>query len=276
MPTTEQHVACLREEWFNESVSGREDIKNYFIHPQDDDAKSRIFQSILLASVTSGDTNRPVWACFANTESELRAFCANVRMGRKLVDSNGKSAERMEFLKSEKFAFAWQHHRDVSSVVIYQPQLFILDPGMVDIQQGIHFICMPGFQWLHNQVLPDEASIVWHSRAAIQRVGMDAKRAAALVPLSHLVVAYLDRRTRVPILADARFYYQLLLRLCREDIARFPEIYNRNFNQQGVARLGYCPPLRVCCTHERFEALLAEETALFLDRDHVVALQGAD
>lgn len=258
---------------------------------QADSKKGRVFGATQVALVTadglfpegaSGETIRPVWAMFAGTEAELRPFVANLRTGRKAekpsnYSRRGSNSERIEFLKSVGYQVAWQREPEGCLVTLYHPELFRLDPGMVN-PDGIDFVLLVPASWSTSQTL-DPIEAVEHVQAINYTVGEDLNL-EALVPTAHLFAAYLDRRTRCPIPADSRFYLQLLLSALTKRLASFPgdnfrwSSYDRDawgynhrhgFNAQGLDTVGILHAISFQSLHEDFETFLAEEVRIFFE-----------
>src|SRR5690606_3631421 len=124
----------------------------YVIQTREGD-KGRAFSATCLAVATadglwdeerrdrSKGAIRPVWAMFAGTAQQLRSFHANLKGGRKAepVGHNGGDNDRLEFLRSSKFLTIWQHTDEGSALTLYHPDLFRLDPGLVD-PAGLNFL----------------------------------------------------------------------------------------------------------------------------------------
>ncbi len=178
------------------------------IAPQQE-GKGRSFTATLLSYVTadrlwsgggtSTDTNRPVWIMYAASEGEASPFTANLRLGRKALMGEKSSYSRkkspcVELLKSAGYAFSTQRFSEGSVVTAYLPELFNLDPGMVD-PKGASFIVLPSKEWQDTQNL-DIRACVQHAVAigATKEVSKDttrptsptAEQVAGLVPLAAL------------------------------------------------------------------------------------------
>src|ERR1700733_9612178 len=230
---------------------------DYVIEPQDG-KKGRSFRATCVAMVTAihlmetagSDTIRPVWAMFAGTDSELRPFMTNLKLGRKANYNTGwrsRAGDRIEFLKSVGYYMAWQKETLGSLVTIFHPDLFRLDPGMVD-PQGIKFLILVPKDWEQDQAL-DRKGPVEHVRKICPNFPLKDEELEALVPTAYLFAAYLDRRTRCPLIADGKFYLQLLCAALDEHLASFPGTdvkYGRSdgftgrfgFNATGLDEVG--------------------------------------
>ncbi len=261
-------------------------MRDVVIAPQQE-GKGRSFRATLVAAVeadslwsggeTATDHMRPVWAMFAGSEQELRPFGANLMTGRKVMFADGKRAygrkarEKLEVLRSAGFATIRQRTLDGALLTAYLPDLFQIDPGMVD-PAGAKFICMPNIADMAAQTIEVEP-IARH----VERLGhpLDASKLRALVPLSFLFAAYLDRRTRFPLLADGRFYLQLLCACLKEGLASWPA-ETRSYRQEDFghhSRFGFSAhavddvrlvePIAFKATHDEIGAILDEQVTLF-------------
>jgi hypothetical protein len=256
------------------------------IEPKEE-GKGRTFFSTCLATVecdnlweggqTSTDTVRPVWAMFAGSEQELRPFIANVTLGKKILIGGDRNAyrrkeDRMEFLKSTGYQTVWQREPEGSVVTVFLPDLFQLDPGMVD-PSGAAFIILPPTAWAASQkieaepILDHVMSLEPNLEACIKRDDL-----AQLVPLSFLFGAYLDRRTRCPLVSDGRFYLQLMLACLDKGLASWSgDGYSRRFGvharfrftEEGTARIGLDQGLAFQASHESIESVLSQQVELF-------------
>jgi hypothetical protein len=251
--------------------------------------KGRSFTAVLLASVeadllwsggmTDTDNQRPVWAMFGGSENELRAFMANLMSGRIAVfpKSNGYSRSRdecVEILRSAGYRIVWQREAEGALATIYLPDLFQIDPGLVD-PEGIKFILLPTQAWVDEQRI-DPYPLISHAQRSYD---LPDEQLASWVSIAHLFIAYLDRRTRCPLVADGRFFLQLMLACLRDGLASFTtddtHYYYRNekigfgihpqarYYEKNTSKVGLSPGLVFSASHERFEKLLAEEVSLY-------------
>jgi len=269
--------------------------------------KGRTFCATYLASASAdmlweggetdtGDIERPVFAVFAGSDAELRPFVANLMLGRRgLVGDNGysrRAKKGFEFLKSAGFRYLWQREQEGSVVTVYLPELFLMDPGMVD-PKAAKFVLLPSASWAARQEI-DAAPIVKHARRLeiVKRVNkapnvfegsredfkevLPDDKLAALVPTAYLFAAFLDRRTRAPLLADGRFYLQVMLACLNEGLASwsptkdwgdplFGEHKALAFAEYGTTDAGYLPGLAFMAEHEELEALLAREVTTYFE-----------
>jgi len=253
-------------------------------------AKSRSFRAMYLASIEAdplwsgglADTNniRPVWAMFAGTEQPLRAFSANLSKGQKAQYSNGSSYRRgnmtrIEILRSAYYVNAWQREAEGSILTMFLPELFRMDPGMVS-QDGASFILAPYKQWVEDQSIPDKAQILEYGKQFVpEDTWMTGETLERLVPMSFLFGAYLDRRTRCPLVADGRFYFQLLLACLEKGLASFAlhdrsRSYNKfgyhnsfRFYALGTPDIGLELPIAFKASHEDLEAMLSQQVDIY-------------
>ncbi len=267
------------------------------IAPQQE-GKGRSFTATLLSYVTadrlwsgggtSTDTNRPVWIMYAASEGEASPFTANLRLGRKALMGEKSSYSRkkspcVELLKSAGYAFSTQRFSEGSVVTAYLPELFNLDPGMVD-PKGASFIVLPSKEWQDTQNL-DIRACVQHAVAigATKEVSKDttrptsptAEQVAGLVPLAALFGIYLDRRTRAPLVPDLRFHVQLLIACLREGKASLSmtDTYSRDrifgqnsatmLSEHNTCNVGLTPGVAFHSYHTDIEQTLAEQVTLY-------------
>lgn len=224
---------------------------------------------------------------FGGSDIELRSFIANLQMGKKAhFASSGysRSSDRIEMLKSAGYMYTWQRNAEgLSIATVFLPDLFRLDPGMVD-PLGVNFIVLPTEAWIRSQKIVDAQSIVRHAKRT--EVPLSDQQLEALVPVAFLFAAYLDRRTQAPLLSDGRFYLQLLLASLKIGLASWPQEYyheefgiNRRmaFKVTDAESVGLARGIAFSSTHNQVETLLAEEVQRFftltkgrLDRKSVV------
>jgi hypothetical protein len=266
-------------------------VREVFIAPQNSSGKGRTFEAICLASLeadyiwpegmTATDNRRPVWAMFCGSENELRPFMVNLTLGRKAnitteSRSYSKKAERFEFLKSARYQTTWQRYEEGCIATVFLPDLFRLDPGMVD-PKGISFMMLPSREWVQQQTI-DAKPIVAHCRE-ILKTPLTEEQLLDLVPVAYLFAAYLDRRTRCPLLADGRFYLQLLLKCLETGLASWagldrysysrdpmdPDSWGRSVKMVEVdtKEVGLLPAIGYKSDHKQIEELLAEQVTLF-------------
>lgn len=229
-------------------------MKDYTIQPEAG-KKGRAFSAkctaIIVAdslwSAGGGDTMRPIWAQFIATDAELRPFASNLRLGRKAEPSTGRSSacDRIEFLKSVGYQMSWQREPEGSILTVYHPELFRLDPGMVD-PAGATFAMLVPRWWL-----------------AAQTVDADSARAA-------LFAAYLDRRTRCPLVADAAFYRQLFAAAIECGLARMPTDRTVKYSKgplaaEGLEQAGVDTVVVFSASHDELETFLVEQVGIYFE-----------
>ncbi len=271
--------------------------------------KGRTFRATYLASASAdklweggetdtGDIERPVFAVFAGSDAELRPFVANLMLGRRgLVGENSNYGRRrvkgFEFLKSAGFRYLWQREDEGTIVTVYLPELFLMDPGMVDPKVA-KFVLLPSASWAARQEI-DAAPIMKHARrlSSVKKANklpddqyareqfeapLPDDKLASLVPTAYLFAAFLDRRTRAPLLADGRFYLQVMLACLDKGLASWSptrEHYYGNalfgehkalaFVEYGTTDAGYLPGLAFKASHDELEALLAREVTTYFE-----------
>lgn len=254
---------------------------------QKQESKGRQFSAywlggIIANSLWDGGSNasdtmeRPVYCSFAGSDQELRAFTANILSGRRVIfDQTGYSRAKtagVEIMKSGGYKTAWQREPEGSIVTFYLPQLFTLDPGMVD-PETIRFIVQPSNQWLGSQTLDPNPTIRHLSRMGFPQ---SPEWITEWLPIACLWASYLDRRTARPLIMEPRFYMQLLLRMLLDGGCSFgddPTQYMRSetFGVHRHHRYWYSdiPNIHAGIStktdHQSFEEILAEEVVRFFE-----------
>ncbi|MES2384509.1 MAG: hypothetical protein V4593_08165 [Pseudomonadota bacterium] len=210
-----------------------------------------------------GSNIRPIWAQFVGSDAELRPFATNLKLGRKAEPTQGRNrspSDRLEFLRSANYQLAWQREVEGTILTVYHPDLFRLDPGMVD-PAGVAFVMLVPQWWLAAQTLPAVG-------------GADAARAS-------LFAAYLDRRTRCPLVNDTAFYVQLLSAALEAghahepDERRNPKHCHGSLAAEGLADAGIASALAFKADHETIEAFLAEQVGIYFGGADAAAQQEA-
>ena len=272
-------------------------MQTLVIQPQEG-KKGRSFQANCVAIITAnglfdeanGKTIRPVWAMFAGSDNELRPFVANLKLGRKAQSESYRRQgddDRLEFLKTVGYYVAWQRETEGSLATLYHPDLFRLDPGMVD-PKGVGFILLVPTDWAEQQKLKTEAAVEFVN---VLGYPLDREALTTLVPTAYLFAAYLDRRTRCPLIADGHFYLQLLCAALDKGLASFPGsnikyVYNsrhdwghnskHGFNvalggydysrdEFELSRINIRHAISFGASHADFEAFLAEQVSVYFD-----------
>lgn len=224
---------------------------------------------------------RPVWSMFVGSDQEMRAFTANLTTGRKAEFPSQtygrRSVDRIELLKTARYQTVWQREPEGSIVTTFLPELFNMDPGMVDTE-GASFIALPTLAWLADQKIDDVAAIMRHGKDFLPKgVELEEDILARLVPMSFLFCTYLDRRTRCPLVSDGRFYLQFLLVCLRDGLASWSQdrFYHHNnfgiqrsfmFTESDTENVGLAPGIAFKATHERLEEVLAEQVSLYFQK----------
>lgn len=235
------------------------------------EGKGRSFQAEGLAWVKSSRLNphnsediRPIWLMYGATEESSRAFTANLRLGRCAEFDDGKKG--IVLLKSSKYVF--RHQRCSAGVITtaFIPQFFQLDPGMVD-PLLISFCILPTAAWLEKRrsyFTPDLYAYAEFVLSLYRSENSEVRD--KVVHLSPLLAAYLDRRTRCPLVADPKFHIQLLAACASANLLSFSrDNYLSEYEEAGTESVGLLPGLAFHSTHLVFEKLLAEQTQLYYE-----------
>lgn len=248
--------------------------------------KGRSFSALLLGYVLFGstsygsnDTLRPVWMSIACSPAEVAPFVANLRTGKRaeLVADRRSLKTRFELLRSAGYEFAQQRHPQGTIVTAYLPSLFRIDPGMVD-PDGVRFVVLPGREWAAEQRIDATAAVehVQRVRFDLAEAGPGAAELAALAPTAALFAAYLDRRTRCPLVPGLPFYLQVLVAALSEGLASLSCARGGSysdkpwgqhsdvwFKEDGTDVAGLLPGVGFDASHEELEAFLAEQVAAY-------------
>ncbi len=232
------------------------------LKPDREDRKSRIFRAELLCFVTAnrlwelGTTAkegvlRPVLLAYAATEQEARAFTANLKAGRPIVEDTRSSIKlRFELPRSAGFQLE-THSRDGGTLTLaYLRSVFSLQPSIAEADR-VEFLCMPPAWWVAREA------------ATLAQFGEDA----ADVARASYLVAHFDARSPLPIANDHRFHLELYRAALATAWTRRPTgaaKASAGFAAEGCAALGFEPPLLVSASQKEFSAFLAEQTAKHL------------
>jgi hypothetical protein len=238
-------------------------VKELTIEPKTE-GKGRSFRALMVSYVEArdfmsrgNDAARPILMVLAGTDNELRPFVANLRTGKK-AEGGYRGRDKYEVLKSSGFQVAWQRTPKGCVATIFAPDVFALDPGMVD-PAGVKFCLLPAKRWL----VPSTVDVP----ACVPDDRIDDVR-----QLAPLFIAYLDRRTRCPLIPDPRFYAQVLGNALDEGLAEFGgngRQWNRGWAQSStfetyeLEAAGFGPALWFHSTHDRLEKFLAEQVAIY-------------
>jgi hypothetical protein len=208
--------------------------------------KTRRFQVTYLAHLcanawwsggqATADATRPVWLLIAATERAARPFVANLQTGHRAVLAPYRPDQtftpsplaQIELLKSAGYRFLWQRltggpDGPVALVTAYLPDLFMLDPGLID-PAGVSFLALTPTWWAEREAAflrRDTAactSITQHLRA-LQRKASNhdgwrnwtPETLLARVPQAVHCVSFLERRTTRPLVSTPAFALQLFL-----------------------------------------------------------------
>jgi hypothetical protein len=195
----------------------------------------------------SGDSMRPIWAQFVGSDAELRPFATNLKLGRKAEPTHGRpsACDRIEFLRSANYQVAWQRESEGTILTLFHPELFRLDPGMVD-PEGATFVMLVPRWW-----------------TAAQTLDPDAARAS-------LFAAYLDRRTRCPLVNDVAFYVTLFAAALECGLARMPTDRSVKYARgplaaEGLEQAGVDTVVVFSASHDELETFLAEQVGAYFE-----------
>ncbi len=243
-----------------------------------DGEKGRSFRASLLAyaeadhlwalGMADTDTRRPVFMMLACSDQEAAPFLANLRAGRQSEIVGGSKGygrrnkgDQFELLRSGGYQYATQRHHEGVVITAFLPELFRLDPGMVS-PDGCRFVMLPSQEWCLD---PQPAALAHVTRCLPPKFERSVALMAdvpALCRIAPLFAVYLDRRTRAPLIPDARFYAQVLVASVAAGLAQRSG-GNDTYREDGVARVGLLPGLAFQAKHDELEAMLAEQVRMF-------------
>jgi hypothetical protein len=275
-----------------------------------DGEKGRRFRGYHVASIeadwlweggqASTEVRRPVYLMIAASKHESRALVANLRTGRKAILPETGSSHRskhdgakLELLRSAGYrVFAQECPDEMVVTTFYLPWLFEVDPGMVDPER-IGFVTALPARWLTDEltfppgVLEDTVAYLTDTFGACS---VDYKETLASRPalidrlarIAPMFAAYLDRRTRAPLIPHPRFHAHLLCAAL--DPRRAPEgtyalatlannanTYNDRYfgcgwpyTERELDSGALAPGVAFYADHAAFETFLAKETAAYL------------
>lgn len=224
--------------------------------------KTRAFSCTLLRSVCwpsyksgtgKSSTLRPIFLDYCGTESEHRAFTANLRMGR--VASLDGDRAHIELLRSDPYVYAPPQRCEAGiRQIVYLPELFDLDPKQTN-SETLAVVVMPP-RTLLNSVTPAELGAVsaalkltnaaidqeracieaenvkrassedWYSRRPLamrDRLTLDIEALCYWALVARELAVRLDARTRFPIPQTPEFRALLLQTLFSQDMLALSE-----------------------------------------------------
>ena len=261
--------------------------------------KSKIFSGALLAHMTAdvlwdvggSDSVRPIYLVLAGSEPALRPLVANLQSGKRAyqrrMGGGYMSGARtwFEIMKSARYTYSWQRG-DVATVTIYQHDLFVADPGMIDPEQCQFIVTTP--QWWQEQ---DYARLLANQELVERVLGHASQlelgdvenvlgtpafspdRILRMVPEAVRFAHYLDKRTRRPLLNDMAFCLQLYLAALTSGLASFSHVTGKKwghtadwvqgFVESGMEELGFLPSVVMCVEQEEVDSFLADQVRLY-------------
>lgn len=239
--------------------------------------KSRTFRVHLLGYLTSppgfpalpGDSEKhdlPVWIAYTGSDAEVQAFTANFRVGRAAeIEEKGRPKHhrsvKNHLLVAKSAGHKWQIRRfdDATVALGYVPELFHLEPPPPSPDATHHdwIFCPPGW-WL------DKAIAGLEERHGAQ---------APLFARATYFAAYLDRRSRLPILRDPEFHVRLYEAAKHERwTSSLPDFSDET--AVLIDDLGFATLLGVHVTPKDLDEFLRRETESYAE--HLRSLEPAE
>lgn len=210
----------------------------------------------------SGNVRRPFFAVLAMSDAVVSPVRANILTGRQFGETQTYSRTRkgqwFEFLKSHRWAWEPQKVAEGTLVTIYRPDLMLPDPGFVD-PDTITFGAVIDHGWLaasaaHEPLTPEmRQGLDVIREKATNDLGHSPSTFDAMVQHAPLLCAYLDRRTRVPLVPDRVFQVLLCSKLVRHHALVELSGYRANIENIGMAAA-----YSLVCKQSDFEALAAD------------------
>ncbi len=226
--------------------------------------KGRSFSAIEIARIENdriwksgtSDNKRPIFFTYAATEYGAKAFTINLRTGRVAMDGQSSGSDVIEFMKSDEYV--WPSPQRIPSAIpggstsivqtVYLPELFDLDPGLVD-RTSVRFVVMPPLRSIDAEIKKLDDSqrrdlfrmlsadgvilrgesgsgcpLSPHQDAdsSSKEIAFSERAALALAVISSHLCARLDRRTRCPLLPDLAYRTLLTMHALKEGLATLP------------------------------------------------------
>jgi len=195
-----------------------------------------------------------VWVCYAAPPSVARSFTANLRGGARATPTSTAGGIEDSFEIPKSAGLRWMA-RDVDGLTVttaYLPLLFDSEPPVPS--DDVRFIFMPPRWWVDARA---------EELRSFGDGAPDVARAA-------LFAAYLDRRTRLPILQDLAFQRRLFEAAKEEPWVHRPGAtrWDRSvLYQEGVEACGLDLPLALRVSHAELEAFLAREVRRYYEEE---------
>jgi len=227
------------------------------------------------------EAQRPTWAAFACEEGALRPILANILGGLRIERGGYSGSSSLEFPRSFGYVSRAQRLGDgVAVATVYIPSFFTLDPGLVDARNDVAFVALPDAGWSERSLLTptdcrraaeDVLSAGLPSDAPMW-LPRTVEGLAQLVPLAVLVAAYLDRRTRCPLMDTPGFSLLLAIHLLSSGCGAWlgGERYVRGSRSADGMEwwcdpgLRYCDPFVVQASAKSVEAVIANTVAAYI------------
>ena len=215
--------------------------------------KTRQFSAIMLGFITAdalwdgGSANtkhtRPVYLALGGPETTLRPFIYNLKAGRKasvhddLNNRYDRGSDWVETLKTGNYETLWQRGQNAHICTMLMPDLFALDPGMIDPERCAFASVAPEW-WARKQdeKLLANRELCGRILAHADRLGLTSDRRSRPIPIpqpwsEELILSLvaqaghfylmLDKRTRRPLINDMAFAVQLYAAALHHGLASF-------------------------------------------------------
>lgn len=237
------------------------------------ESKGRSFEFELLGYAVcdrlqpmSNNNQRPFFAVLAMSDAVVGPVRANILTGRPFGAQDRyirkRKGEWFEFLKSQRWAWEPQKVAEGTLVTIYRPDLMTPDPGFVDPDM-ITFGVLVDHAWVaasesHNPLTPEQRAHLAELRDWL--CGLPAIEPDEFLKHVPLICAYLDRRTRVPLVQDRVFQVMLCGQLVKYKLLKLLTGSRNALDDIGIAA-GYS----MMCKQSDFETLAASVLKSYYD-----------
>lgn len=238
----------------------------------DTDMKGVAFRAMLLTSV-SALAHKPAdepsfmfqYAVLASSVSEMRAFIANLQIGKRFADAQvnitwnrGRIllSERMGFVRGS-FSYKLETVNGYARAIVFQKGLFERNPGRLT-PEGVKMMILIPSNWggVKDINVPE-------SRERLLRCGYDLgqfsdEEVARGLSDGAMLLAYLERRTLFPFPICPVLGFLLLGGLQSSGALKisYGDSANKELFVSGIADAGVRTVISVSCSHDELEDVL--------------------
>ena len=191
-----------------------------------------------------------------------------------------------EIMKSGGYTYSWQRG-ETTAVTIYQHQIFLADPGMIDPDMCSFVMVCPRWwqdqeytRLSRNQELVD--AVLGHASQlelgdvdnVLGTPAFSPDRILRMVPQAVRFAHYFDKRTRRPVLNDLAFCLQIYLAALTSGMASLSyageqdkwghsAAWVKGFVEMGMEQLGFMPSVVMRSRQEDVDVFLSDQVRLY-------------